>query len=211
MPLSNNVYLGAHAPDNTAAGISIAKTRPDPYTAFSKGYDDAQRQTAQKIANDAALQNYRQTVIKADLANALYPDLLASQQAALRARLAGYNSPNPYASDTGGGPNPINTVPSTAGNRVAVRAAPTAPGDLNAPYGASGDSVANAVRNLQNTPAVSHPDNPFNSPSAPLFQSGPQAPVANTQMIPGVASNSPFDYTQGLAGSGFDAGDFLPT
>ncbi len=225
MPLSNTVYLGGQAPDHTAAGISIAKTRPDPYGAFQQGYDDQQKRQAQDIANKTALQNYRQAVIKADLANAMYPDLLKAQQAAIAGTGQQY------------GVSPSAVTPVRTGSSAAPTAAPSTPAISPAAaelarqtpytYQPSGGGVQ-----LQQTPPPQLPGAPNTSlgdtnfppiqGGGPLSSADFNAPVyappveavapAVAEAAPAVASASPLSFMDfgggaGDAASGMEFGD----
>lgn len=114
MPLSNQVFTPGNPPDHSAALTQIALHRPDVFKAFSQGYDDAQKRQLQ-------LQQYREAKVKADLAEALYPQQSQLQLAMLQARLAAVQNPTGY----GVSPSAITPITTSAGTTVGSGAGAT--------------------------------------------------------------------------------------
>lgn len=173
MALSDLYYHGPTPPNLTSAALEAIKLRPNPYQAFSQGYDDQQKR-------DIALQQYREAKLKADLATALYPQQTQLQQAMLQAKLNYLN----------GGQNQYGN----AGNVVT----PVRPGTAAAGAGsADGDTGPLAVAGAHDpdaapAPVNNNPGNPFSGPAPSLFQSAPALPQQAAPMIPGVADVAPY-------------------
>jgi hypothetical protein len=189
MALATNVYTPGQAPNHSAELMQIALNRPDLYKSFSQGYDEAQKR-------QLALQQYREAKVKADLAETLYPQQSAVQQALLQQKLQAINTPNqPYSSGsavTPINPNAPKSVSVTTQDGKVITKDNTTPGSPLTIRDAN-----QAPTTVTDPPLV----NPFNGPAPSLLNN--QVPAQPLLGSPPISDNS--DDSTGLNASDFSA------